>query len=118
MTRKTDPIRPTDPDDALHRALAELAAAAPPPSEALMARVRSDAQALQVKTRSTRFQSVFHLLRESFAPFGGLSGATALAASALFGLLVGYTGVEEATVWLAPGAGAVDDPLTAFLAEG
>ncbi|MEM1264630.1 MAG: hypothetical protein AAGI50_01290 [Pseudomonadota bacterium] len=118
MTRETDPIRPTDPVDALDQALAELSAAAPPPSEALMARVRMDARILQAQAHSSRPRSLLQALRESVLPFGGWGGATALAASALLGLLVGYTGVEEASVWLAPGTDDVVDPLAAFLFEG
>lgn len=87
MTNQNEPLTPHD-DAALDAFFVAARAAQPAPPHDLMARILDDAQTAQPPRRL----SLWARLKTALEPVGGLAGATGLAACAVFGVSLGYTG--------------------------
>ena len=88
MSQNEDQLSATD-DHALDELFAIAKANAPVPDAALIGRILADAESVSAKDIGW-----FGRLRRMLEPVGGLPGMSALAACAVFGLSLGYTGNE------------------------
>ncbi len=121
MTR-SDKRNPSGSDDQFFEdAFAAIREATPTPSPDLMARVLADAAAVQAAGRKPGLRDwVRKRLDELASVLGGWQGAGALAASALLGVWIGYSGIGATTLWTGDLQleAADEDPFAAFLLEG
>ncbi|MEO0387688.1 MAG: hypothetical protein AAF281_09175 [Pseudomonadota bacterium] len=115
------PLSPRE-DLELEAGFSALRRTAPRPSDALYARVLADAAMVQGQARQPGLGARLAAAWRTIGPaFGGWQGAGAVAASAVLGIMVGYSAADEATLWYAGAAvyeGGLDDPLALLPVEG